>query len=450
MYSDKATVAEPTQQKTPTTQPNSTQMLNNTYQISRSGSNSLPAIPSVYTPTLAVGVYKLIQPLESPMMLVDYEDFKLPEKLYDEKNVVDFSNRVFKTFNNIPSNLGVLLTGLKGTGKSIQLKHIAMNSNKPVIIVDRGFSGSSILDFLQKMPNPCVLLFDEFEKVYREDEAQESILPLLDGLSTGHHMFIFTVNGEVNEYLLNRPSRIRYVKEYKTLSMKAIEEIVDDLLDNKSKRDEVVGFFSVFEETSMDTIITFINECNMYPNDSIEYIASIFNIQNPLDIELNFSHTVSALAVSTKVRHSNEWSNIYDEIHTMWGESEIRHFCSYMGDFGVNQAIYNPIIRDAYERFCDSVVAKFDFCSKRDIVLENKNTIRDYNEFIMTDQGQSPRVKLSYKSDLGSEYTLIGSHCNNYCNNDPFDGLQPTFKRGGGVFDLYINDVKVGEAKNGY
>ena len=116
------------------------------YLIKQSGITRLsPSVPEI-TVQLAKRNYKLGAD-ENGLFLQDFGHFILPERLYEEE-VSDFTNMVLESFSKSQGNLGVLLTGLKGTGKSVQAKHIAMKSGLPIIILDKAFHGSSIQTLL--------------------------------------------------------------------------------------------------------------------------------------------------------------------------------------------------------------------------------------------------------------------------------------------------------------
>jgi hypothetical protein len=229
------------------------------------------------------GIYKVVprSPV-NPTHLLDFSEFSLPTKLYGES--LDYlTNKVLKSFSEYKKSVGVLLSGLKGTGKSLQLKHIAMNSKMPVLIVDEFIHGSELITFLEKIPSSSVVLFDEFEKVYSEDCQQESILPLLDGLCSTPHIFVLTVNNSVSQFLVGRPSRIRYNKKYHGLDEALIKEIASDLLVDKSKSEDVTTFLSMMQDVNMDMVVSFIQDVNLYPEESLEKIIKTFNLEDPME-----------------------------------------------------------------------------------------------------------------------------------------------------------------------
>jgi hypothetical protein len=231
---------------------------------------------------LAVGCYTIVPAdMTSPTHLEDFQDFTLPTRLYGEP-LSYLTDKVMKSFATLNKSVGVLLSGLKGTGKSLQLKHLAMNSNMPVLIVNQMIDGPELTKFLETVPTSCVVVFDEFEKVYKDTEDQESILPLLDGIGTNPHIFVLTVNGAVSEFLISRPSRIRYKRTYSSLENALIKEIVFDLLNDKSKTEEVSDMLSMMTDVNMDMVVAFVQDVNLFPEESVDKIIKTFNLEDPM------------------------------------------------------------------------------------------------------------------------------------------------------------------------
>ena len=233
--------------------------------------------PNDYVGPLKIQNYLLCMDANGNYYLEDYHQFTLPPKMYGDD--IDYlTNKCVNTFKTLNKNVGILLSGLKGTGKSIQLKHLAINANMPVIIINTAYDGASLLQFFEKLPSSCVILFDEYEKVYNRVESQYTILPLLDGMSTNPHIYAFSINGSVNEFMIGRPGRIRYVKKYSRLDEKIVDSIIDDMLKVKSKTNTIKQFVNLIPELSMDLLTSIITEVNTYPDEEFSRLISIFNI----------------------------------------------------------------------------------------------------------------------------------------------------------------------------
>ena len=141
--------------------------------------------------------------------------------------------KVLRGFQAVDRNFGVILSGRKGIGKSLFARQLAVRAkdyNLPLIIVSCYYPG--IADFLSSIDQEVIVLFDEFEKTFADQEhvnPQEEMLPLFDGIDNGKKLFIITCNEvhKLNSYLINRPGRFHYhfvlgnptpdeIKEYMT------------------------------------------------------------------------------------------------------------------------------------------------------------------------------------------------------------------------------------------
>lgn len=204
--------------------------------------------------------------------LEDLEDFKFPAKIYD----VDGKLRdLIKTsFNHYSKNLGVLLLGNKGQGKSLTAKLLCKEMNLPVVIINKKIpSEVNFINFLNQIKTDFVLFIDEFEKLFEESyeskekdyHGQTSFLSFMDGVITNESkiLFVLTTNERVNSYLMNRPSRIKFVNEYYDLREELFDEIVDDLLKNKDFKDDLKSNVSL-ANLNIDLLISIINDINLY------------------------------------------------------------------------------------------------------------------------------------------------------------------------------------------
>lgn len=93
-------------------------------------------------------------------------DFKLPNKIYGDLSIVD---RWLKSYHNNSRNTGVLLSGTKGSGKTLLGKKLAIDSGLPIIIIDASYDDVDFLSFIlsSEFGDVCIFI-DEFEKLYDE------------------------------------------------------------------------------------------------------------------------------------------------------------------------------------------------------------------------------------------------------------------------------------------
>lgn len=212
--------------------------------------------------------------------LKEKPSFELPNKLYGDCE--ELSNKILNTWNHRNKNMGVLLAGMKGTGKSLLARVLCINSKLPILIITDSFGGTGFIDFLSKINQEMIIFIDEFEKIYDEGrKSQESLLSVLDGGFPSKFLFLLTINeiDRVNEYLMNRPSRIHYLKTYAGLSEEIIIDIINDKLNNKEQSDNILEITRYLGEISMDIIISIIEECNIYPNETPKDLLKLMNLR---------------------------------------------------------------------------------------------------------------------------------------------------------------------------
>lgn len=198
-----------------------------TYQIY---GNALKTYDKLPLGTYEVGFHKMMG-----FFLTEHADLVVSEKVYG--NSPAKVEKVLKGFSAVDRNFGVILSGRKGIGKSLfarQLSERAKDYNLPLIIVSYYCPG--IADFIASIEQEVIVLFDEFEKTFADQDnckPQEELLSLFDGVDSGKKLFIITCNEvhKLNSYLINRPGRFHYhftlgnpnpdeIKEYMTDKLK--------------------------------------------------------------------------------------------------------------------------------------------------------------------------------------------------------------------------------------
>lgn len=203
--------------------------------------------------------------------------FQPLSKLYGDtqKN----SSRILRTYLDREVSTGVMLTGEKGSGKSLLAKTISIDAaamDIPTIIINTAFTGDAFNKFLQDIEQPCIILFDEFEKVY-DNEDQEKALTLLDGVFPSRKLFVLTCNDKwrVNEHMRNRPGRIFYMLDFKGLDPQFIIEYCNDKLNNKLHIEKIVELAALFEQFNFDMLKALVEEMNRYdesPQDALKML----------------------------------------------------------------------------------------------------------------------------------------------------------------------------------
>jgi hypothetical protein len=205
--------------------------------------------------------------------LEDAEDFKVPEKIYDVSS--DFRNLIMRSYNSYDKNQGVLLTGNKGQGKSLTAKLLCKDLNVPVILITKSIPKEvNFVKFFNNIKQNHCIFIDEFEKLFsqkresgdnNEYHEQEVFLSFMDGVLTNEHkvLFLLTTNDTVNEFFINRPSRVKFLKEYEELPEELFHLIVDDKLSNKEYKQDLEDTISLIN-MNIDLLISIIDDINLF------------------------------------------------------------------------------------------------------------------------------------------------------------------------------------------
>lgn len=209
----------------------------------------------------------------------------LPSKVYCTARDERFIDKVVNSYNLSENGFtGVMLAGLKGSGKTVMAKMIANKSGLPIVNIDKSIRLHILRNLVEKFGNTSVcFLFDELDKVL-EDYDDSFLLQVLDGSDTkGKHMILFTCNDdrEISEYLIDRCSRIRYWREFDEMSPSLIMEVLNDKLNDKKEVKSLTDFIKDnFEVCSFDNIVSFVKEANNYPTTTFEELFEDMNLSS--------------------------------------------------------------------------------------------------------------------------------------------------------------------------
>jgi len=227
---------------------------------------------------LPVGNYTVkFDQMSNTFFLEMVDSFTPVKKMYGD--TVRHTQRILNTFNERSSSTGVMLAGEKGSGKSLLAKNLSIEAAKdgiPTIVINAAYTGDGFNAFIQNIEQPCVILFDEFEKVY-DGEDQEKALTLLDGVYPTKKLFVLTCNNKyrIDENMRNRPGRIFYMLDYKGLDSNFIIEYCNDNLNNKVHIDKIVELAALFEQFNFDMLKALVEEMNRYnesPQESLKML----------------------------------------------------------------------------------------------------------------------------------------------------------------------------------
>ena len=212
--------------------------------------------------------YEVAFSKNSGFFLVEQPNLEVrEEKVYGNHN--RRLNKVFRTFQTFERNFGIILSGVKGSGKSLFARGLAekaMKNGYPVILVKEAIPG--IAGFLMSIEQEVVIIFDEFDKTFAETEdynPQVELLSMFDGLDCGKKMFVITCNnvGNLNEFLINRPGRFHYHFVIGVPSVEEIREYLEDkLLPQYHDSIFKVVKLSLFSDVTYDSLRALVFELN--------------------------------------------------------------------------------------------------------------------------------------------------------------------------------------------
>ncbi len=192
----------------------------------------------------------------------------LPPKIYG--NAHERVQKCIQTYNDRDAATGILMTGDKGTGKSLLMSLLANTAitelGLPVILVTQAYEGERFTSFIASL-GECCLVFDELGKMYKstvreEGVHQEALLGLLDGVDKTKRLVIMTENQsmDISEFMLNRPSRIYYHFKYKKLDEVSIQDYCEDFNVGDEVIKEILDLSRRSRIFSFDMLQTIVEE----------------------------------------------------------------------------------------------------------------------------------------------------------------------------------------------
>ncbi len=256
-----------------------------------------------------------------------------PKKVYG--GIPSRVEKCIKTYQARAAALGILLTGDKGTGKSLLVAALANAAIEqlamPVILIKEPFGGTQFTSFIESI-GECCLIFDEFGKMYpkhAEDSqhSQQSLLSLMDGVDKAKRLIIMSENHihDINEFILNRPSRVYYHFKYYKLEESSIIEYCNDQRVDMNITKEIIDLSRRARIFSFDMLKSISEEHLRFVDVSLEEIVEDLNIdiseQNNATMEIiEIFETVSKAKIelfnpkSVIVQKPHRYNNTYIKI----------------------------------------------------------------------------------------------------------------------------------------
>lgn len=215
--------------------------------------------------------------------------FDLPEKIYGESYKA-YANVVYRKYRDSKQNLGFLMTGTKGSGKSMIAEIIGnkvIQSLRPVIMLNGEFS-IQVLERASKIAGPCMFYWDEFSK-YLDRDKQNQLLPFFSSTNIKETLFVIADNetNQLSPYILDRPGRFRYHIRFSGISRDLCDEICKEHgITNKEILEHIYAYIAE-NKISIDVMRVLAQETKEC-KDYKEYLArfDLLNIPKPTFKEL--------------------------------------------------------------------------------------------------------------------------------------------------------------------
>ncbi len=229
--------------------------------------------------TFPAGIYR-VESIQGPQPRISItEDTNFPLDLPKIYGSTDRRvEKIFSTFNRTSAQLGVMLSGLKGSGKSLMIRKLVKEAvymhRLPVFIAHE--PSPLLIPTLRSINQPYVLILDEFDKNFpynvdndeKDDiDTQSDFLNFLDG--TDHSSKVLTVIAlndikKISPFFQDRPGRFRYHFKFTAPRGEELDEFLKDNLKVKLTKSQHLKLQAYGNTAGMsyDTLSVICDELN--------------------------------------------------------------------------------------------------------------------------------------------------------------------------------------------
>lgn len=228
-------------------------------------------------------VYRISVDEQGLDLVRDRKRFSLPSKIYGEHH--ERLAAIMEAFEERACSTGVLLKGLKGSGKSLLAEHIGnkcLDLEMPVLLINTEIP-PGLLKSVISLIGSCMVYFDEYGKIYGKS-AKDSMLALFSDSDLKNVMFVVTANEdkELNEYMLDRPGRFMFRIDYGDLTADIVKDVCRSNDINEELTEYLVAYSSV-HHLSFDILMYLVRQAQrVTTSKELNKRISILNVPGPV------------------------------------------------------------------------------------------------------------------------------------------------------------------------
>lgn len=249
------------------------------YSFIKNGDNIMP-IPSGSNYKLKAGkTYELHNTQMDSPCLSEIDPFIFPDDYYLSESDEKFMDKIVNTYNKTDKlTTGVLFSGLKGSGKTLMAKKTALKSNLPIIVISGAVRANDIESFFAQVSDDVCIIMDELDKNW----YLPALLGFFDGVKpTCKKLILCTANeeNEINKYLNDRCSRIRYKRVFKSIDKDIVKTVLRKYFDTEESIEGAAEFCcSAMSVVSYDNVVVFGEEHQNNPDATFDELLNDLNI----------------------------------------------------------------------------------------------------------------------------------------------------------------------------
>ncbi len=180
-------------------------------------------------------------------------------------------------------SMGVLLVGVKGTGKTLMAEELGswmIGQGRPVIEIADDIP-LAVLERALAMVGPCMMYFDEFGKNYAEAEDRNKLITLFSDNSIRGTLFVVTGNSgesEIPDTLMYRPGRFKYMITFHTVDRKTAMEVIEHF-HVPEEYHRALLWYTEGRSVNLDVFLHVVRAVRtLRPGESIDDLMSILNV----------------------------------------------------------------------------------------------------------------------------------------------------------------------------